>query len=345
MTKLKNQDKVNTDHIFSSYETIDEIPWLAEAFDQITRASTLPAILIVGRPDIGKTFLAKFVAVGILCSNSSSPNSLYPCKSCRDCHLASINGHPDLHLLPGTKESEGKITIQHVRDLVSKISKTSHRGGTKVVIINRLDLMSPGTGNALLKILEDANKKILFLLLTDKLHQTLPTIRSRCHKINVPQPKLIDAMIWLKHYSDLPENKLRLALAMAGFSPLRALKITDDKNFWLNREKLLDTIVKGANLVELVESSENIDSKVLTDILFMLVYDTLLYFQYRKIKYHFDYSSFIEVFSKEILLINLLKWQDSILNHARQSTHTINRKLALEALFSEFLNLTKNNVD
>ncbi|MBD5405558.1 hypothetical protein HDR59_03355 [bacterium] len=79
-----------------------------------------------------------------------------------------------------TKKLKTEISVEQIRNLKEFFSKTSSEGGYKVAIIDSVDEMNANSKNALLKILEEAPKKSLLLLICHNINGILPTIKSRC---------------------------------------------------------------------------------------------------------------------------------------------------------------------
>ena len=74
-----------------------------------------------------------------------------------------------------------------IRDgIVAPMSATSFSGGWKVGVIEGADRMNENAANAFLKILEEPPPKTMFLLLTESTDGMLPTIVSRCQRIDLP---------------------------------------------------------------------------------------------------------------------------------------------------------------
>ncbi len=93
--------------------------------------------------------------------------------------------NPDIHwLLPEKKKRI--ISVKSIREkLIEPIDKTSFAGGWKAGVIVGADCMEAPTANAFLKTLEEPPAKTLFLLLTEAPERLLPTIVSRCQRIDL----------------------------------------------------------------------------------------------------------------------------------------------------------------
>ena len=83
-----------------------------------------------------------------------------------------------------------RILIQSIRALRRKLYLKTQSSGRKVVLVFEAHLLNSGQGeaaNAFLKILEEPPSKTTIVLVTDHMELLLPTILSRCQKINFPK--------------------------------------------------------------------------------------------------------------------------------------------------------------
>ncbi len=92
--------------------------------------------------------------------------------------------HPDIHWVEPQKKSR-IISVDQVREILKTIYVTSFDGGWKVGVFVGADCMNVSAANAFLKTLEEPPPRTLFLLLTDSPQSLLPTIISRCQRINI----------------------------------------------------------------------------------------------------------------------------------------------------------------
>lgn len=77
------------------------------------------------------------------------------------------------------------ISVEQIRDMQKFLYKTSVINGKKIAVIYGADQMNINAANSCLKILEDTPKNTYIFLLSENASNILPTIRSRCAKINV----------------------------------------------------------------------------------------------------------------------------------------------------------------
>jgi len=79
---------------------------------------------------------------------------------------------------------ERDIPIEKVREALRNLSVFPHSGKKKVLIIDDAHKMSVASQNAILKTLEEPNSTSIIILVACDESKILPTIKSRCQKIN-----------------------------------------------------------------------------------------------------------------------------------------------------------------
>jgi DNA polymerase-3 subunit delta' len=94
-------------------------------------------------------------------------------------------------------QSKGRlITVDQVRGLNRRIATTSFSGGWKAGVILHADRLNDAAANAFLKTLEEPPARSLLLLLTAAPQYLLPTIVSRCQRLNLHEPARVPAGDW-----------------------------------------------------------------------------------------------------------------------------------------------------
>lgn len=100
-------------------------------------------------------------------------------------HLASSNGRLLTTVIPESKSTAvASIAVERIRQLY--IDTRSRLEGKNFVIIDDADTMNHVAQNALLKLLEEPNESICFILTSHSPDKLLPTIRSRTQSFAVP---------------------------------------------------------------------------------------------------------------------------------------------------------------
>ena len=96
-----------------------------------------------------------------------------------------LMAHPDIHwLYPEKKTRIVSVESIHAK-FIDPMAQTAYSGGWKVGVLVGADRLNPTSANAFLKTLEEPPDRTLFLLLTDAPEQLLPTIVSRCQRIDL----------------------------------------------------------------------------------------------------------------------------------------------------------------
>ena len=198
---------------------------LRELDSELTKNRLSHAYLLVGAPHIGKMSLAIYFAQSINCLNGANS---YPCQNCNQCTRISNGQHPDVRIetLGQMKEDLNRtamyITIDQVRDVTYNVHLAPYESSHKIIIFDRAELLHGPSANALLLTLEEPPANVIFFLLTDREDAVLPTIRSRCRKLQLHLiPKLEISQYLIKtHQVDpiLAEQSARLSSGCLGWA-------------------------------------------------------------------------------------------------------------------------------
>ncbi|MGB3338040.1 MAG: AAA family ATPase [Devosia sp.] len=189
------------------------------------------AILLHGPQGIGKATFAFEMAAAILTATGDEDRHRV------DEQVASLS-HPNLFVVRRTLNKSGtKISSVIAVDQISRreagdthplrdrLHQTRGRGGYRVAIIDSIDDCNASAANALLKILEEPPPETIFLLVSHRPGQLLPTIRSRCHNLALRPVGADDVRaVLLEHDPALGQAELDRAIALAGGRPRRAFE-------------------------------------------------------------------------------------------------------------------------
>ncbi len=129
--------------------------------------------------------LAMELAVRILQTLFCRAAAAKPCGTCDGCRHVAERIEADIHWIFPEKKSR-IISAEQIREkLIHEITQTSFGGGWKVGVLVGVDRLNEPSANVFLKTLEEPPERTLFLLLTDAPQQLLPTIVSRCQRIDL----------------------------------------------------------------------------------------------------------------------------------------------------------------
>jgi len=150
------------------------------------------AWLLAGPKGVGKASFAHAAARRVL-AEAAEPLLDLPGIETRDDHpivkLIEAGSHPDMRRLERlVNEKTGNlarnISVDQVRELGEFLSLTTALSPWRVVVIDTVDELETAGANALLKILEEPPSNTLFFLISHAPGRLLPTIRSRCRRLD-----------------------------------------------------------------------------------------------------------------------------------------------------------------
>ena len=128
----------------------------------------------------------------------------------------------------GELKKSSVITVDDVRTVNEFLSKKSADGRWRVVLVDSVDEMNTNSANAILKILEEPPHKTIMLLISHNPSRLLPTIRSRCAKLELkPLAGNIVASLLRRYRPDTTEDDIKKTVAIAGGSIGKAIAYID----------------------------------------------------------------------------------------------------------------------
>ena len=138
-------------------------------------------ILFSGEKGIGKCTLAYHLINYILSSNEDFSYDIDNLKIIPDnksFKLVENKSNPNF-ILVDIQEEKKNIDISQIRNLILTLNKSSFNTKPRFVLIDNIELLNINAVNALLKILEEPNDNINFILINNN-KRILPTLKSRC---------------------------------------------------------------------------------------------------------------------------------------------------------------------
>lgn len=150
------------------------------------------AWLLAGPKGVGKASFAHAAARRVL-ADAAGPPSDQPGIATSDDHrmvkLIEAGSHPDMRWLERLprERAEGlarNISVDQVRGLSELFDLSPAMSDWRVAVIDSVDELEGSGANALLKMLEEPPPKSLFFLVSHAPGRLLPTIRSRCRRLD-----------------------------------------------------------------------------------------------------------------------------------------------------------------
>ncbi len=139
------------------------------------------AYLLTGPRGSGKTSTARIIAKSLNCTNASDGKSptVEPCGKCESC--LSIANSSSVDVTEIDAASHGQVA--DARNLIERVNLASVAGKYRVYIIDEVHMLSNAAFNALLKVIEEPPKNVVFVLATTEFDKVPKTIASRCQQL------------------------------------------------------------------------------------------------------------------------------------------------------------------
>lgn len=142
---------------------------------QVKNSTVSHAYIFSGTRGTGKTSTAKILARAVNCEHPIDGN---PCNECETCK--SILRGTNLDVVE--MDAASNNGVDDIRDLREKAYYPPSTSKYKVYIIDEVHMLSKGAFNALLKILEEPPKHLIFILATTEIERVPQTILSRTQR-------------------------------------------------------------------------------------------------------------------------------------------------------------------
>jgi DNA polymerase-3 subunit delta' len=231
-----------------------------ERFSQAMQSGTLHhAWLLAGPRGVGKAHFARAAALRLLADAAGPRADGPPLETAPDhpiARLMTAGSHPDFRLLERewnekTDVLRRNISVAQVRQLGEFFANTTSLSPWRAVIIDSVDDLETEGANALLKMLEEPPSNTLFLLVAHAPGRLLPTIRSRCRRLDFG--KLDDDAMTSVLRRELPEageTEISRAVLLGDGSAGRALSFAG-----------LDLAEIEANAVDILRQGDPTNSR------------------------------------------------------------------------------------
>ena len=182
--------------------------------------------IFTGRPGSGKKLLATTYAMTLQCEAGGTE----PCQKCDSCKKALGKNHPDIIMV--NHEKPGTISIDEIREqVIHDVAIKPYSSPHKIYIIPDAEMMTVQAQNALLKTIEEPPEYAVIMLLTSNVDALLPTIQSRCVRLDL---KVVDDSLVKKYLMErlhVPDYQAEVSVAFAQGNVGKAKQIATAEDF------------------------------------------------------------------------------------------------------------------
>lgn len=215
--------------------------------NQIIQGQTSHAYLFSGTRGTGKTSAAKIFSRAVNCLHPVDGN---PCNECENCKLILEDRMMDVVEMDAASNNG----VDDIRELKERVVYPPGIGRYKVYIIDEVHMLSKGAFNALLKILEEPPKHLIFILATTELEKIPATIRSRCQRFQfrrLDQDTIIQGMEGILEKEGKTADRDALALiARHSQGAMRDALSLLEQCLYLDKHLTRDQVQDSLGLVE-----------------------------------------------------------------------------------------------
>jgi len=166
---------------------------MANFFYEITKLyneKKMPTqILLSGKKGLGKSTLAYHIINYILSENEEFKYDVSKLKineENKSFKLLKNNAHPNFYLINLLNDKKN-IEVTQIREMITYTRKSTFNNKARFILIDNIENLNKNSINALLKIIEEPNQNVYFILISNNEKKILPTLKSRCltFKINL----------------------------------------------------------------------------------------------------------------------------------------------------------------
>ena len=277
-------------------------------------------ILFSGLKGIGKATFAYHLINYILSKSDEFAYDLLNFEinnSNKSFNLVQKNSHPNFYLIDLLDEKR-VIEIAQIREMINYSNKSSFNNKEKIVLIDNAENLNPNSSNALLKIIEEPNDNILFILIFDNTKKLSATLKSRCIKFNFSLTSNKCIEITNKIINDKIENLLNNDL-INHYNTINdyinLIKYSNDFKlniFEMSLKDFLNNLIENKSYKKNIYIKENISKYIESYLLKLLhlnkpsrkisfLYENLIKKNFYLKKFNLDEESFFIEFKSKVL--------------------------------------------
>lgn len=204
-----------------------------QLFENCLAENRLAQSYIINAPaGMGKKIFANCVTEMIVCSDHSA------CGGCASCKSFAAHAHPDV-IEVKRDEDRATLGIDSVRAILGEVYIRPAMSDYKVVIVHEAHLLTAEAQNAMLKVIEEPPRGVVFLLLCDSVSPILQTVKSRSVAVNL-RPLSADEL-----RTAVGSDAGDFEIGFCGGNPGKLRNLMSDSDFSALRNETVDLFSKA----------------------------------------------------------------------------------------------------
>lgn len=227
---------------------------------------------------------------------------------CRSCKQAAGRNHPDIIYV--THEKPNTLSVEDIRTQLNEdIVLKPYGSRYKIYIVDEAEKMNVQAQNALLKTIEEPPAYAVILLLTTNADGFLPTILSRCVRLDLKPVNDEKIRSFLMKEKGVPDYQADICVAFAQGNVGKAILLAGSENF-SEMKKSAVQLMKRLRDIDLYELSQAV--KQITEY---------------KLEIN-DYFDLMMIWYRDVLLykatadVNRLIFQDEVYSIKKEASHS-----------------------
>jgi len=271
-------------------------------FIKLFKKNSLPNSILLNSPKgMGKSTFAYHFINYILSTNQSdnysidnysiNPNNISYRHVCN-------NTHPNFFLVKNSSK-EKQIKIEQIRALKKYLNHSTLSSEFKVILIDNAENLNLNSANALLKVIEEPNKNVFFILIQNSNQNILKTIKSRCIEFKLifsrnEQEKIFKSLF--RQY-DFDINSCKNIYKSVTETPGNMLKIFSLLNLF-NKDFSNNNVENIFNLIDIYDKNKDFEILNFVSIFIENFYTNLCKENYKSFnKHYFNFKKVLKILS------------------------------------------------
>ena len=266
--------------VMAGFKDITGHEQMIEHFQNAIRLDKVSHAYILNGPDLsGKKMLAEAFAMALQCEKKG----IEGCMQCHSCRQAVSHNHPDIHYL--IHEKPNTISVDDIRRQINQdIAIKPYGSPYKIYLVDEAEKMNQQAQNALLKTIEEPPGYGIILLLTTNADAFLPTIVSRCIRLDLKPVANDKIRGYLMKQMQVPDYQADISAAFAQGNVGKAIQLAGSEHFRELKDSAVQLMkrIRDIDVYEMGEAVKQISEYKMSindyfDIMMVWYRDVLMY--------------------------------------------------------------------